>query len=64
MRAVLENRIQRGLAAFSEEFKGVTVDGDVRSGLFEIAGTGVSTTPMIDAAEAFLATLSPTNAAK
>ncbi len=59
VRAVLENRIQRGLAAFSEEFNGVTVDGDVRSGLFEIAGTGVSTKPMIDAAKAFLATLSP-----
>lgn len=59
VRAILENRIQRGLAAFAEEFKGVTVDGDVRSGLFEIAGTGVSTKPMVDAAKAFLATLSP-----
>lgn len=59
IRAVLENRIQRGHAAFSEAFKGVTADGDVQTGLFEIAGTGVSTRPMADAARAFLATLGP-----
>lgn len=59
VRAVLENRIQRGLAAFAEEFKGVTADGDVQADLFKIASTGVSTKPMADAAKVFLATLSP-----
>jgi pimeloyl-ACP methyl ester carboxylesterase len=58
VRAILENRIQRGLAAFAEDFKGITVDGDVQADLFKIASTGVSTQPMIEAAKAFLATLS------
>ena len=64
VRAVLENRIQRGLAAFAEEFKGITADGDAREGLFEIAPTGVSTQPMINAAKAFLAALSADERAK
>jgi pimeloyl-ACP methyl ester carboxylesterase len=58
VRAILENRIQRGLAAFAEEFKGVTIDGDVQAGLFEIASTGSSTRSMVEAAKAFLSTLS------
>jgi hypothetical protein len=40
-----------------EPFKGVTTDGKVRLGLFAIRSTGVSTRPVRDAAQKFLATL-------
>lgn len=42
-----------------DEFVGITVDGVVRTGLFEIAPTGVSTGPVRLAAERLLASLSP-----
>jgi hypothetical protein len=51
----------RGLA---EPFKGVTTDGDVVPDLFPIRSTGVSTAPVRQAAEAFLATLTPEHRAK
>jgi hypothetical protein len=41
-----------------DSFKGVTTDGTVRPGLFAIKSTGVSTKPVVDAANAFLAALS------
>ncbi|HUE81079.1 MAG TPA: DUF3500 domain-containing protein [Pyrinomonadaceae bacterium] len=47
---------ERGLA---EPFKGVTTDGNVIPGLFPVRSTGVSTAPVRNAAETFLATLSP-----
>ena len=40
-----------------EPFKGVTTDGTVVPGLFAIRSTGVSTAPVKDAADRFLATL-------
>ena len=46
----------RGLA---EPFRGVTTDGKVVPGLFEVHATGVSTEPVRKAAEAFLAALTP-----
>jgi hypothetical protein len=46
----------RGLA---DAFKGVTADGEPVEGLFELRSTGVSTEPVLRAAEAFVATLSP-----
>jgi hypothetical protein len=51
----------RGLA---EPFKGVTTDGTVVPGIFPIRSTGVSTAPVRQAAEAFLATLTPEQRAK
>ncbi len=51
----------RGLA---EPFKGITIDGDVIPGIFPIRSTGVSTAPVVRAAEAFLATLTPKQRAK
>lgn len=45
----------KGLA---EPFKGITTDGKVVPGLFPIQSTGVSTEPVRNAAEAFLASLS------
>lgn len=41
----------------AEPFKGVTTDGSVVPGLFAIRSTGVSTRPVREAAEAFLAVL-------
>jgi hypothetical protein len=40
-----------------EPFKGVTTDGTVRPGLFEVRSTGVSTRPVVDAAARFLKSL-------
>jgi hypothetical protein len=45
-------------AALAEKFKGITTDGNVVAGLFSIRKTGVSTKPIKDAAEAFIASLS------
>jgi hypothetical protein len=42
-----------------EPFKGVTTEGNVRTGLFAIKSTGVTTRPVMDAAVAFLASLTP-----
>jgi len=41
----------------SEDFRGITTDGSVEPGLFEIRSTGISTAPVSEAAQAFLATL-------
>jgi hypothetical protein len=51
----------RGLA---EPFQGVTTNGDVVPGLFPLRATGVSTAPVRQAAEAFLASLTPEQRAK
>lgn len=42
-----------------DPFLGVTTEGVVRSGLFPIRSTGVSTRPVVDAAVRFIAVLSP-----
>ena len=47
---------QKGLA---EPFKGITTNGQVMPGLFEIRSTGVSTEPVRKATEALLAALTP-----
>jgi len=44
-------------AGLAQPFKGVTTDGTIRTGLFAIASTGVSTEPVRKAADAFLAGL-------
>jgi hypothetical protein len=53
---------QRGPAGIDPDkdpFKGVTTDGTIRSGLFAIRSTGVSTKPVMDAAAQFVAALTP-----
>ncbi|MGE3984450.1 MAG: DUF3500 domain-containing protein [Dehalococcoidia bacterium] len=45
--------------ALAQPFKGVTADGTLQAGLFPIRETGVSTQPIVDAANAFLAALPP-----
>jgi hypothetical protein len=42
-----------------DPFKGITTNGDVLPGIFEIKPTGVSTEPVRNAAERFIATLTP-----
>ncbi len=45
---------RRGLA---QPFVGISRNGELESGLFSIRSTGVSTKPLVDAADAFLASL-------
>ncbi len=44
--------------ALAEGFKGVTTDGTTQKGLYQIESTGVSTKPVVDAANKFLGSLS------
>src|SRR5713226_8447739 len=60
-RRMSEDFEQKGLA---EPFKGITTSGNVTPGLFEIRSTGVSTEPVRQAAESFLAGLTPEQRAK
>ena len=50
---------QRALEALNEPYVGVTRDGKVQPGLFPIRATGVSTTPVVQAADRFLNSLRP-----
>jgi len=60
-RAALPPNLQRyadtGEALIAEPFRGVTADGPAVAGLFPLQPTGVSTRPLRDAAEGFLASL-------
>src|SRR6266849_7791193 len=53
-RKMSEDFERQGLA---EPFKGITAGGNVVPGLFPIQSSGVSTAPVRNAAEAFLASL-------
>lgn len=44
----------------AQPFEGITTDGTVAPGLFTLGKTGVSTRPLKEAADAFLAALAPT----
>lgn len=59
-RKMSEEYESEGLAPF----KGITTNGDVLPGLFEIKPTGVSTEPVRNAAERFIATLTPVQLAR
>jgi hypothetical protein len=50
---------QRALEALNDPFVGVTRDGTVEPGLFSIRASGVSTTPVVRAADRFLKSLRP-----
>jgi len=60
-RQMSEDYEQEGLAA---PFRGITSDGNVVPGLFEIRPTGVSTEPVRNAAEKFIATLTSVQLAR
>ena len=55
-RQMSEEYESKGLAT---PFKGITTNGEVVLGMFEIKPTGVSTEPVRNAAETFIATLTP-----
>jgi len=54
----LQGMFERAQALLAEPFKGLTTDGNAIPGLYSIHKTGVSTQPLVDAAEAYLAALS------
>ncbi len=51
---------ERELQAVAQPFVGVATGKGITPGLFPLKSTGVSTAPMVEAAQAFLATLTPT----
>jgi hypothetical protein len=51
---------QRAEAALSQPFYGVTADGKIEPGLFSLQETGVSTKPIVEAAQRYLASLDET----
>jgi hypothetical protein len=51
--------VERGKAEIAKPFKGITTDGAIIPDLFKVAKTGVPLQPVVDAANAFLACLSP-----
>ena len=53
-----------GEALLAQPFKGITTDGVIAPGLFTVGKTGVSTRPLKDAADAFLASLGPEQRAR
>jgi len=63
--AALPPNLQRyadtGEALVAEPFRGITADGHVVPRLFSVEKTGVSTRPLREAAEAFLASLAPSS---
>ena len=63
-----EELLRLSLAAekpgLAEPFKGITTNGQIERGLFEVRATGVSTAAVRAAAEAFLAGLTPEQRAK
>jgi hypothetical protein len=60
-RKMSEDAEQKGLA---EPFRGITTNGDVMPGLFQISPSGVSTEPVRNAAERFIASLNSVQLAK
>ena len=50
---------EREAQAVAEPFKGITTNGNVPPGLFNLKPTGVTTAPLVAAAAAFIATLTP-----
>jgi hypothetical protein len=53
----LQRYADTGEALVAEPYRGITADGLVEPGLFALEATGVSTRPLVDAAEAFLSAL-------
>ena len=50
---------ERAKSGLAESFHGIAPDGKLASGVFSIEKTGISLAPVMEAARAFLATLSP-----
>jgi len=58
MPPVLQRMADRGKDLLTQEFRGITIDGAVRPGLYRLEKTGHSLTGVADAAKAYLAALS------
>jgi len=58
-REMLGATFKRAEESLAGPFHGITTDGSLRADLFPIAGTGVSTQPIADAADDLLRALSP-----
>ena len=56
----LQSMGERAKTALAEAFHGIAPDGRLASGVFSIEKTGISLAPVLEAARAFLATLSAT----
>ncbi len=54
----LQKVMARAKQELADEFRGITTDGIILPGLFPVKKTGVTLQPMVEAARAFLATLS------
>jgi hypothetical protein len=54
---LLRDHVALGDRSVAEPFTGITTDGHVRSGLFPLTTTGIPTRPLVDAGQAFLASL-------
>jgi hypothetical protein len=54
---ILRDHADVGEQTVAEPFVGITTDGTVHKGLFPLTSTGVSTSPITDAGQAFLAAL-------
>lgn len=57
LQEVLTHILEVGKKALAEPFKGVTTDGVVKRDLFSLQETGITLQPVVDAAVAFLGTL-------
>ena len=57
----IKRMLERAAPLLAEDFKGLTTDGQIVSGLFSIAKTGASTEKIRIAVEAFFVSLSPEN---
>jgi hypothetical protein len=55
----LQRQLARAQANMAAPFKGITTDGNVVPGLYALRKTGISVQPILDAADAFLASLTP-----
>ncbi|HSF29518.1 MAG TPA: DUF3500 domain-containing protein [Candidatus Tectomicrobia bacterium] len=59
----LQRQLARAKANMEAPFKGITTDGHARAGLYPLRKTGMSVQPIIDAADTFLAALTPSERA-
>ncbi len=60
----LQDMFDAATAALAQPLVGISSDGNVRPGLFPLRATGVTTAPILDAAQNFLAALDATQRAK
>ena len=55
----LQALIDERAAGLTEPLTGISTDGTIQEGLFELQPTGISTEPVTEAAQAFLDALNP-----